>query len=98
MKVKRKFDWNKLLEGEAWRAKEIAEKIGMQIMTCRRYIRMAVAAGRLIVLKTGRYKYYVTKIAMCKHCCPESKDCLITKCKDCNCKECFDILKAEGYL
>jgi len=64
MKVKRSFNWKEILGNKAWTASELAEKIGIHIITLRRYLRFAEYAGKLIVRKKGRYKLYVAKEAI----------------------------------
>jgi len=63
LRIKRKFDWQEILGDQAWLAKELADKLGMHIMTLRRYLRFAEHAGKLLVFRKGRYKFYVTKEA-----------------------------------
>ena len=63
VKLRRKFDWKEILGDKAWLAEELAEKIGMHVMTLRRYLRFATNAGVLIEQRYGRYKYYATREA-----------------------------------
>ena len=58
MRTRRKFNWKEILGNQAWLARELAEKLGMNIMTMRRYLRFAERAGTLIVHKHGKLKYY----------------------------------------
>ena len=60
--MKRKqFNWKEILGHKAWTAQEIADKLGMHILTCRRYLRFAERARVLVVKKYGRIKYYAVR-------------------------------------
>lgn len=61
VKIRRKFDWKEILGDQAWTAQELADKLGMHILTLRRYLRFAVNGRKLVMRKFGRYQYYVCK-------------------------------------
>jgi len=46
---------------KAWTAQELAEKLGMHVLTLRRYLRISANVGVLTVKRHGRYKYYCVK-------------------------------------
>jgi len=67
VKLKKHFDWYQILGDQAWTAKEIARKLNMHVNTCRRYLRIGEASGRLVVFTRGRYKLYVAREAWEKY-------------------------------
>lgn len=60
-KPHRQFDWEKVLDGKALLAPAIARRLSMALPNTRRHLRWAVYVEKVVVVKVGRYKYYVAK-------------------------------------
>jgi len=53
------INWIDLLGEQAWLAEELAPRLGVKPLTCRRLLRMAYVVGSLERNKKGRYIYYI---------------------------------------
>lgn len=54
------INWVEVLGDKAWLAVEVAPRLGVAPLTCRRLLRMAYVVGSLDRQNKGRYKYYIT--------------------------------------
>lgn len=60
-KQHRQFDWATLLGDKAHLATSITRMLEMQLPNARRHLRWAVYTEKVVVLRNGRYKYYLAR-------------------------------------